>query len=746
METKQAFLNPARISLSAQLGGTTQLVDQNLQYSQFRHDPNIEELSQDSFSYIAYPIMESFRSDANVGAVLATPLVWRLLLTNVLQYQASAAFDCIIENSFNQTLMYRVLGPTAEFMGDRDFHDRSYDHLKTTTNSIDFARGMQDPSRQSYTFVSLNTEYGWYSVSIYPTKDTESTFITNTPWVYAVIVAGVATFLVLLFAAFVYLVEQRHRIVMEQVIRNAALATAAERDLNEYLAHEVRNPLASAILAHGFTTSALEENPDAIPDETLRNAITSDQKIVEACLLYVDEFLKSMLLMYRAAANKLDVNRAKTNILAEILDPVGRMISPTISKHIEVLINCPGDLNVIVDRLRLEQIILQLCWNAAKFTKEGFIRLKAYTNENGHVEVSVEDSGPGIPIDKRSVLFQKYHTNLQVVTQGNGIGLSLCKSLANLLDAKIWLDETYHSGIAGSPGVRFALDLYTPPALKSPSTTENCQQKNYIASETNRQDSSINAVGPASSVSSGSKKTPLEDIAPLPGYEDNDGVEDHQKSQLVVGSNNQSAVIQSQKEAAQLQEEGTHFPDAIARPLEPPEQTQEPGMAIPASNSLQTRVNGDVEPDNNLPEYLSILFVDDDKMLRKLFGRAVRKICPGWNVQDCACGEDALEILERENGALATDIENQAQGEPRQRYCGFDIIFIDQYMSSTEPRMLGTELVVEIRSRGFIATLCGLSANDLGKDFKDAGADFFLCKPLPFKPDPLKQALSKLIS
>jgi hypothetical protein len=69
-------------------------------------------------------------------------------------------------------------------------------------------------------------------------------------------------------------------------------------------------------------------------------------------------------------------------------------------------------------------------------------------------------------------------------------------------------------------------------------------------------------------------------------------------------------------------------------------------------------------PSQELPEELSVLFVDDDMILRKLFARSVRNVAPGWKIQEAANGERAIQMIEEGNA--------------------FDIIFLDQYMSSVE--------------------------------------------------------------
>jgi hypothetical protein len=54
-----------------------------------------------------------------------------------------------------------------------------------------------------------------------------------------------------------------------------------------------------------------------------------------------------------------------------------------------------------------------------------------------------------------------------------------------------------------------------------------------------------------------------------------------------------------------------------------------------------------------------------------------------------------------------------------------DLIFMDQYMTSTEKQLLGTDTVRALRAKGFKNTICGLSANDLEQSFISADADCF---------------------
>ena len=66
------------------------------------------------------------------------------------------------------------------------------------------------------------------------------------------------------------------------------------------------------------------------------------------------------------------------------------------------------------------------------------------------------------------------------------------------------------------------------------------------------------------------------------------------------------------------------------------------------------------------------------------------------------------------------------------------------YMAGAEPALSGTETVEELRSRGVNCILCGLSANDMEKEFLEAGANCFLLKPLPCEPQALEEELLRI--
>jgi signal transduction histidine kinase len=138
-----------------------------------------------------------------------------------------------------------------------------------------------------------------------------------------------------------------------------------------------------------------------------------------------------MLGTYRAAANKLEVKLAPVDLLKDVLEPACNMLYHC-DGSVGVTVDCPKNPIIATECLRLKQIVLNLGRSSTKFVHSGFIRFRAAVVDS-FVEVYVEDSGPGIPIEKRGALFEKFQSILDVLSQETGIGLSLCENLTQLL-------------------------------------------------------------------------------------------------------------------------------------------------------------------------------------------------------------------------------------------------------------------------------------------------------------------------
>jgi len=100
------------------------------------------------------------------------------------------------------------------------------------------------------------------------------------------------------------------------------------------------------------------------------------------------------------------------------------------------------------DPRRLTQVLLNLVGNAIKFTDRGEVRVTAKA-VNGYFAVSVADTGPGIPEQERSRIFEEFHQIDNSTTKakgGTGLGLAIAKRIVEMHGGRIWVESTLGKG------------------------------------------------------------------------------------------------------------------------------------------------------------------------------------------------------------------------------------------------------------------------------------------------------------
>ena len=101
---------------------------------------------------------------------------------------------------------------------------------------------------------------------------------------------------------------------------------------------------------------------------------------------------------------------------------------------------------MVTDVQRMQQVMINLLSNANKFTKRGKITLDFSVNEETQMAVfSVTDTGCGIPPEQYDYVFERF-TKLDTFSQGNGLGLYLCRLIVTHLHGEIYIDSGYTGG------------------------------------------------------------------------------------------------------------------------------------------------------------------------------------------------------------------------------------------------------------------------------------------------------------
>lgn len=240
---KRAFLNPAFVPIPAFMDR----LEANLKLSQYRQqvDDYVDGLS----TFLAYPVFDSFDDDREVVGVLATSVYWKFLFSQLLPSSVNGIICVVESSSFNQTFSYRIDGPQATFLGMGDHHDSTYDSLEVSEDVNQYLKGRAGPLNRAYATVPLSDETQ-YTLRVFPSQTTEKYYLSNEPIVFTVMVTMVFAFVCFLFLAFSHVVDKRQKMMMEKVLENARKAADTERELNEFLSHEVspHGPVYGALL------------------------------------------------------------------------------------------------------------------------------------------------------------------------------------------------------------------------------------------------------------------------------------------------------------------------------------------------------------------------------------------------------------------------------------------------------------------------------------------------------------------
>jgi predicted ATPase/signal transduction histidine kinase/ActR/RegA family two-component response regulator len=218
-------------------------------------------------------------------------------------------------------------------------------------------------------------------------------------------------------------------------------AEAANQAKSEFLAnmsHEIRTPM-NVIL--GFTEIMKEK----VREPQLSHYLESIHSSGKSLLGIINDILD----LSKVEAGKLEL--AFTAVSPQqLFNEMKALFGPKIEeKGLELIIEIPPDLPrlLLLDEIRLRQILVNLIGNAVKFTSSGYIKLSAQYRDPGNIHhntpdfiFSVEDTGMGIPKDQQEAIFEAFTQAKAPKTiqfGGTGLGLAITKRLIEMMNGEI---------------------------------------------------------------------------------------------------------------------------------------------------------------------------------------------------------------------------------------------------------------------------------------------------------------------
>lgn len=242
------------------------------------------------------------------------------------------------------------------------------------------------------------------------------------------------------------------------------------------VSHELRGPL-NLIL--GFSR-LMALSPESY-GEPLPRPYRADVYTIYRNTQHVVSMVDDILDLSQVEAQKLTLMKGRVDLRSDVIERAVADIQPLVErKGLTLRREVDGDLPpVLADPVRLYQALMNLLTNAARFTERGGITVRA-AHADDVVQISVQDTGPGIPAGEISRLFKEFHQVQQTPTResrGTGLGLCIAKSLIELHDGRIWVESTEGVGTT----FHFAIPIQEPEAPSEPAETEGARRHGKLA-------------------------------------------------------------------------------------------------------------------------------------------------------------------------------------------------------------------------------------------------------------------------
>lgn len=322
---------------------------------------------------------------------------------------------------WNKNLIDFVGLPFEEIVGFgfyRMFHPDDVERMRTSWEDVVATR---QPKPVDARIRRFDGEYRWFNLQQSPLLDGQGNVVR---W-YGVVVD----------------IEDRKR--AEESLRQSQSHLAQVTrvttigELAVSIAHEINQPLMAIVTNAGTCLRWLQDGHTDLDQARLaaERIVTDGHRAGE------------IVASIRAMAQRSPVRMEKTDLKKALGDVLFLLREELHSRGLQVVPDLTAEPVVVFgDRTQLQQVLLNLIMNGAEATTQGseaVIRVRCSQNSEGKVEVSVSDTGQGIPSEQFDRVFEPFFTTK---SDGIGMGLSICRSIVEAHGGRIWAAANHPHG------------------------------------------------------------------------------------------------------------------------------------------------------------------------------------------------------------------------------------------------------------------------------------------------------------
>ena len=240
------------------------------------------------------------------------------------------------------------------------------------------------------------------------------------------------------------LIHAKERAEESDMLKSAFLAN---------MSHEIRTPLNAIV---GFLNIITSED---MPREREQELF----KIINNSAGQLTKLIDDIVDVAKIEAKQLNILPVATNInqmMNELLSFFETYLQTQNKSSVMLLLDDSGhydNCNIMVDPVRLRQVLNNLIGNAIKFTEKGYVRFGYRQTAPDKLEFMVEDTGIGMALDKYEIVFERFRKIGNHFYGGIGLGLNIAYNIVQMMGGDIWLET------AEGEGTTFYFDISLQP-------------------------------------------------------------------------------------------------------------------------------------------------------------------------------------------------------------------------------------------------------------------------------------------